>query len=241
LSLTIPFNFNRSVIVAAHPDDEILWFSSILDRVDRIVFCYHCNRRNSILTRGRDRLLSDYPFNTMISLNIEESNVYKEKHYQFPIETRHGLISFHPLKYKAYQKNFAALEEKLKTILPEYQTVFTHNPWGEYGHEEHVQVYRVLKKLQVKFGFDLLFNNYISKKSLNLGKRYLFRFQFPWFTCHINKPLYDQLRLLYIKSGCWTWPDNWHCFNAESFLKDGVKRKPLGKYDHLPPLNIIRH
>ena len=234
-------NFNKSVIVAAHPDDEILWFSSILDKVDKIVLCYHGNSLNTAMSEGRDRLLLQYPFKNLISLNVEESNVYKEKHYKFPMETRQGMLVFHPLKYSAYQKNFAFLEKKLETILPQYQTVFTHNPWGEYGHEEHVQVYRVLKKLQTQYGFDLFFNNYLSRKSFSLGKKYLFKYHFPWFTRPVNKDLYDQLKTLYVKNKCWTWPEGWRCFTDEAFLEDRIKKKYLGKYDHLPPLNIIRH
>ena len=30
----------RSVPIVAHPDDEVLWFGSILEQVDRIIICY---------------------------------------------------------------------------------------------------------------------------------------------------------------------------------------------------------
>jgi LmbE family N-acetylglucosaminyl deacetylase len=33
-------NFEKSIVVSAHPDDEILGFSSIVDRVDEVVLCY---------------------------------------------------------------------------------------------------------------------------------------------------------------------------------------------------------
>jgi len=232
---------DRILILAPHPDDEILWFSSILDKVDTIVLCYQRNGLSKTISEGRIRILSQYPLKNVISLNVEESNVYKEKHYKFPIETRHGMLTFHPLKYSVYQKNFAILEKKLGAILPDYQTVFTHNPWGEYGQEEHVQVYRVLKKLQMQYGFHLFFDNYLSGKSLSLGKRYLFKYHFPWATRPVNKDLYDKIKMLYVKNKCWTWPENWLCFKDEAFLEDAIKKKDLGKYDHLPPLNIIRH
>ena len=30
----------KSILVVAHPDDEILWFSSILASVDHVILCY---------------------------------------------------------------------------------------------------------------------------------------------------------------------------------------------------------
>ena len=31
---------SNAALVVAHPDDEALWFSSVLTRVDKIVICY---------------------------------------------------------------------------------------------------------------------------------------------------------------------------------------------------------
>jgi hypothetical protein len=234
-------HLKKSIIIAAHPDDEILWFSSILNKVDQIIFCYHGKKDDAFLTNGRSHLLQQYPFQSITTLNITESDVYKEKQFTFPIETRYGLLAFNLQKNIRYQANFSVLEKKLIPILAHFNHVFSHNPWGEYGHEEHVQVYRVLKKLQEQMEFNLYFDNYISGKTLRLGKRYLFKYHYPWFSCPVNENIYQQLMPLYIKNNCWTWPEDWCCFKDEAFLKDEIKKKPLGKYDHLPPLNIIRH
>jgi hypothetical protein len=235
-------NFNKSAIIVAHPDDEILWFSSILDKVDSIIFCYHEDRLNDPMSKGRTRLLNQYPFSNATSLYIKSANVYREKHFKFPVETSNGLLVFNPLKYRVYCKTFQELKKKIGEIISGYQTVFTHNPWGEYGHEEHVQVYRVLKTFQKNYRFNLYFNNYISGKSLKLGKKYLFKYDYSWIENTVNKPLYDKIMSLYVLNQCWTWPEEWRCFITECFLKDSINNsKILGKYDHLPPLNIIRH
>jgi len=31
---------SSAILVVAHPDDEILWFSSVVDKVDEILFCF---------------------------------------------------------------------------------------------------------------------------------------------------------------------------------------------------------
>ena len=36
---------------------------------------------------------------------------------------------------------------KLSKSINYGETIFTHNPWGEYGHEEHIQVFRVIMAL----------------------------------------------------------------------------------------------
>ena len=51
----------KSIIVVAHPDDEILWFSSLLDRVDCVVFCYVDSESEPKLSTERKKSLSEYP------------------------------------------------------------------------------------------------------------------------------------------------------------------------------------
>ncbi len=49
---------------------------------------------------------------------------------------------------KDYKENYYKLKNHLKKKLMGYVNIFTHNPWGEYGSEEHIQVYKVVKELQ---------------------------------------------------------------------------------------------
>ena len=36
----LPEAFDRSVLVVAHPDDEVLWFGSVLEGVERVIMVY---------------------------------------------------------------------------------------------------------------------------------------------------------------------------------------------------------
>ena len=47
---------------------------------------------------------------------------------------------------KKYINNFDILVKKLTFELKDFKNVFTHNPWGEYGHEEHIQVFKAIEK-----------------------------------------------------------------------------------------------
>ena len=81
-----------------------------------------------------------------------------------------------------YRNNYDELKQRLEEKLRGYRNVFTHNPWGEYGHEEHVQVYRVVKDLQAQMRFNLWYSNYVSNKSFKLMLSHVERFCFEYVT-----------------------------------------------------------
>lgn len=233
--------FDNAVLVVGHPDDEILWFSSILDKLPRIQICFHKND-NQQVSNGRENALHAYPLTSVHSFRMDEVSVYNDNHYLFPIPTRYGMLIYNPLLYHQYKKRYKQLIEHLTPLLSRYSAVFTHNPWGEYGHEIHVMVYQAVKRLQQKYHYTIYFNNYISTKSMELAKKYLFQRSFPFFSCQTNVDLLETIKALYIREGCWTWADKWEPFAEEAFLEESYETNALlSKYDHIPPLNIIKH
>ena len=59
---------------------------------------------------------------------------------------------------------YTTLESKLKNE----KIVITHNPWGEYGHPEHIQVHRCISKLAAKYKFKVYVTGYSSGLSSEL-------------------------------------------------------------------------
>ncbi len=49
-----------------------------------------------------------------------------------------------PELVETYRANYAAVRKALVPHLEKHRVVYTHNPWGEYGHEEHIQVCRAV-------------------------------------------------------------------------------------------------
>jgi len=121
----------KTALVVAHPDDEIVWFSSILDKIDIIYICY---------------------------LDALQHKTYKAK--------RLLVLNEHPLKEKiiALDANNETVEAELRKALKGYSTVYTHNPWGEYGHEQHILVHNIVKKLQKKYRFTMWVSDYSPEK-----------------------------------------------------------------------------
>jgi LmbE family N-acetylglucosaminyl deacetylase len=233
----------KSIIVSAHPDDEILWFSSIMDKVDEIVFCFLNCKSKPNLGIGRSKSLLEHPIKNISYLDIEESETFNSADWQDPVVTEFGIeISKNGVSDKKYRENYYTLKQHLKKKLDSYLNVFTHNPWGEYGNEEHVQVYRVVKELQGKMKFNLWFSNYCSNSSFNLMLRYISGFDSEYVTLKTNKIIGNYIKNLYKKNNCWTWYDDWEWFNEESFMKDKDKNytDEIRTYGHIFPLNMLK-
>lgn len=230
----------ESIIVAAHPDDEILWFSSIIENVKLICLCYLECPSNLKWSEGRKKSIDEYPLTTMINLGVEEAVVFADRNWINPKAATHGLeIEAENKSTEKYIENYYSLKMKIKNVIGKYNHVFTHSPWGEYGNEEHVQVYRIIKDLQKEMGFDIWFSNYVSNKSIPFAVNYLKTRYSTYFSINTNKSLSEEIINLYKKNECWTWYDNWQCFDTESFVKDEKEPIQKQKYGHHLPLNFI--
>jgi hypothetical protein len=71
-----PSFLRNACLVAAHPDDEILWFSALARRVDRIFLCYLGNPAHPKLGRGRAAALGQAPLTDFVCLGLDEADVY---------------------------------------------------------------------------------------------------------------------------------------------------------------------
>jgi LmbE family N-acetylglucosaminyl deacetylase len=234
----------QSALVVAHPDDEILWFSSIVKHVDRVIICFLTIEGEDQISEGRKRALSAYPRGQVTELAIPEAVVYDYVDWQNPHPTNYGLelrdSERGSRREGIYSGNFAMLFTRLKEILTGYQNVITHNPWGEYGHAEHVQVYRAVRQAQRQHGFDLWYSNYCSNKSFRLASSYISGYRSDYITLSTGKAFATEVRNLYFHHGCWTWYDDYEWFNEESFIRDNGAARQEGGHGHYFPLNVVK-
>ncbi|MFC1771742.1 PIG-L family deacetylase [Pseudomonadota bacterium] len=232
--------FSNSIIIAAHPDDEVLWFSSILSKVDEIVLCFLAVPSKPVWTEGRQKSLNAYPLNNVHCLELVESEVFEGVDWDRPVTTEFGLrITENRLSDKAYKENFHLLKTRLRDHIRGCDNVFTHNSWGEYGHVEHVQVYRAVKALQEEMQFNLWFSNYASNKSA-----FLMASQLPELTTQVtmqtNKPLAERIAEIYKRNDCWTWYDDYVWSDSEVFIKETVAPSDEARYGALLQINLIK-
>ncbi|MVA97252.1 hypothetical protein GN330_08330 [Nitratireductor sp. CAU 1489] len=261
-----PF-LKNSVVIGAHPDDELLWFSSILRDVDEVVIVYRDFWAQPGLGGARSAAIADYPRANVTCLDIAESGAYGCADWRDPVLTEHGIgLGIEVGKREAtrlarkslsalraidggriassstaelYARNFTRICAALETRLRPDMNVFTHNPWGEYGHEEHIQVFRALQLLRDKIGFKLWMSNYCTERALPLAMRYFTDAPESYVRLPTDKAFAQEVADIYKKHGCWTWADDWSWFDEECFMPAPRAETPAAAHRHLFPLNFF--
>ncbi len=225
-----------AILVVAHPDDEVLWFSSILLHVKKVVVCFS---HENLTLKGKEEFFKTYPLKHVEFLSLEGFGGYHKINFRFHVRTSCGILIKNSLRAALrYKKNCRILRQKLEALIPDKGVVFTHNPWGEYGHEEHVQVSTIIRYLCERKNASLWYNNYGGRKTYSLMKKTLFSHDYDSFQVQTDKELAHQLKSFYLEKGCWTWDEYWKWFDTETFYS--VKpNMPLTKYGHVLPVNLI--
>ena len=211
--------FDNSILIVAHPDDEILWFSSILKSVDLVIIVFSKVTDNEVWTSGRRKSKQEYPLKNVVWLEIDEAGSFQSANWLDPQESDYGLKLRSNRKVQtAYRNNF----KKIKTILIPYlervENVFTHNPWGEYGNEEHCQIYKIMSDYKKKYGYNIWFPNLVSNKNIEIFKAYASLVSPNYISLATNKLLANRIKEIYQKNYCWTWYDNWEWRSEDVFF-----------------------
>ncbi len=242
----IPELLEGATIVVAHPDDEVMWFSSVLSRARKIVIAFSDIPSRPDYSAGRRAALAAFPLPGLEALLLTESEAYFAAAWPDPTPDPFGLAvrrdddTMPGFSLSRYRKNFGRLVEALRPRLRDAKVVCTHGPWGEYGHEEHVQVFRAVDALRVELGFRMFFTNYVSNRSQQLFARYLPRLPEATFTLPTDAPLCAALMDLYKRTNCWTWYDDYRWPAHESFIEWLGDDRPVVKGGQSYPMNFIR-
>jgi LmbE family N-acetylglucosaminyl deacetylase len=210
----------KSIVIAAHPDDEALWFSSILNRVERIIICYVDNFGRKTLGERRRRALARHPLKPM-SLDLTEPMAYLGADFHRAKLTQYGIKIrwWRSRLRRRYKESFDRLHECLAEHVSRDVHVYTHNPWGEYGNEDHVQLHRVVCDLAEANGAEVWCPNYCASRSLSLAVRILRGQMLEHMTFPTNQELLLELARIYDEEQCWTWPKKPMLFSEESFVR----------------------
>ncbi len=233
----------KSILVVAHPDDEILWFSSILTHVDHIILCYLGELVNPPFGEQRRAVLDNYPLQDKMScLEIVSLGLSRPRNFDSPQFSQFGIEftddrDVEPRFIAQYQENYVHLKSKLASQLSGYDHVFTHNPWGEYGHEEHVQVYRVIQDLQKDMGFGLLYSNYCSTRTVHLTSILADRQEVG--TWPSDPSIAQTIQDVYERTDTWTWYDNWTWPAQETFFQESPSSSASVPPGRLLSINMV--
>jgi len=244
--------FDDSVLIVAHPDDECLWFSSILQRVDEIVICYEDHpklsdvgpARRAALTEIRNTFVdSNNALSGIRSLGLVEVDTFPATDWDNPMYCDVGLCLTRAHIAAQYETNFHTLVDLFSPIVANKANVYTHNPWGEYGHADHVQVFCVLRKLQSVHGFRLWHSNYVSEQTVAQVQRFVTGFDAQYEMRTTEPHLAHRMRDSYKRTDSWTWFDDYAWFAQESFVEYQPNRLPSdpgSSHGSWAPLNYLK-
>jgi hypothetical protein len=128
----------------------------------------------------------------------------------------------------------------LDPLLSGCDHVYTHNPWGEYGHEEHVQVCRAVRELKRRHRYRCWHSCYFSLKSERLMKHYDTDGAVPCSASTRNCRLARELEQSYRALGCWTWYDERESYPTEQYFPDlrrgaGVRQADTRGFNEIRP------
>jgi len=230
--------FESAVLVVAHPDDEVLWFSSIVGKVSRVIIAYEACDDLPGLAERRHAASIEYPLSTAVFLRRPEPCSLAHVDWSNPEPTDYGMALNSPQSDGAevrYRKAYDTLREDLSSRLSGASDVFTHNPWGEYGHPDHVQVSRLITRLGAELEFRTHFSSYISPRSMRFAAKFIPRLRGE-LLLETDRALAEHIKAKYIKHGCWTWHTSYTSPPSEAFLTHA--ERPPTEADSLP-LNCL--
>ena len=197
----------RTAVVVAHPDDEALWLSSVAASADRVVFCYGDPFEKPKKAAARRRAVAALPFIDTVNLALPESGGRLFVDWTHPRPTPAGIEIADADARARYEANYPVLVAGLRTALAGIRHVYTHNPWGEYGHPDHIQVHRAVAALQAELGYTIWFANYVGAASWPLARQ-IAAAQPCWSERRSVAPdraTARRLMRLYRRHRAWTW------------------------------------
>lgn len=121
-----------NLVIVAHPDDESIWASDILDETTFVLVINGKNRYDEKITINRRNEMNNAM--KMIKCEYKICN-FPDKQYRWSTDLINNINSeiLDTIKKFKFLKN-----------------IYTHNEYGEYGHIDHIKLHYLVKEIYVK-------------------------------------------------------------------------------------------
>jgi hypothetical protein len=218
----------RTLVVVAHPDDETLWFSPILSRTELVIAALPEHGFKETITHVREAVREDFPI-PLEYLPLEASGVFRQSDWGNRKLTYYGveLLETCPAeKREHYIANYDRLVSALAPYVADSAEIYSHNPWGEYGHEAHIQVWCAVSTLAREHGKTVWVWDGLSNETLVARGT---RTRLDYFTplppdlrereLDADLETFKRLRRIYEEHGAWTYPDHYEPPNRSRYLE----------------------
>ena len=196
-------------MVVAHPDDEILfgWPVFFNDKFKKCIlmcstdenntersWCVHRKKPLQEICDKEDIPLFCLPNNS----SFYNTQTRRPKH--LPRN-----------EYGDSQAPFRKKCDEISSFIIEYENkfdyIFTHNPFGEYGHMDHKLIFDIVIKTTTKpvLITDINMSSNWSKKIKKLDKIKKMCYNEFYSSCNLDLSVFAKYKSFYEKHGVWTW------------------------------------
>jgi hypothetical protein len=148
-------------------------------------------------------------------LHVHTAPVLRKSDWANPKLTTYGvelLDTCPPDVRSQYIGNYDRLVAALDPYVAESEQIYSHNPWGEYGHEAHIQVWSVVSRLAREHGRTLwVWDGLPNEELLERGSRVRLEYFTPLpddlgvQELESDLELYRRLKRLYERNAVWTF------------------------------------
>jgi LmbE family N-acetylglucosaminyl deacetylase len=202
-------------VVVAHPDDEALWLCAAVERAASVIVCFPSHATDRAITRGWERARMRSPYEPPKYLPLVSAGIFDLAGDGSPTTPRGVGLAETSERTRRYVDNFDRLLPLLRKHLSGAD-VYTHNPWGEYGHYEHVQVCRAVVAVAVELGASVwcwagTFSWEGEKESTPIDNHLVAHYRsrverLPRCTLSGDPAAFLAIRQAYVSTGSWTGP-----------------------------------
>lgn len=212
----------ETIVVVAHPDDEVLWFASVLPRADNVIMAFGPFAEVPDIGPARDAAVADLPFQTSF-MRLPEAGTYDSANWAAPTASPFGMtLDWASAEVRAaYETSYGLVRQRLAGLLRPGQVVYSHNPWGEYGHADHVLVFRAVESLRREIGFRHRVSPYVSERSALFARDWRGVVAGRSEAQPVDAGFAASIEAIYHRHRCWTWDANWQWPKEEWFLEMG--------------------
>jgi len=200
----------KILMVMCHPDDEILFGYPIIQdpTVEKHLLMCSTDANNPNRAWCKNRKFALERICSKLSIDLTCIDL-PSSFYRVPTRRPQGVPTGEPGDGESpIRRMTKVIEGNIQKLQKNADFIFTHNPYGEYGHLDHKMIFDlVLKNTDKKILITdiLMKSNWSDKDTINKTIKNIYYKNIYKKSCKLDENLLQYCRNEYKKENAWTW------------------------------------